>query len=372
MFFLFDINFLPSEYKNHGDIEESLDKLHTLAKDIGFVPIDTTKQNTQGAQMMNTFMVQDASFDKQINSRIGLSTYYYNKALEQIGFTPQRLGQATTYETATGVQQGVEASYDSTADIFTDMSVARKRAMELHLAVAQYCQKEYVDVDFVFSGSDTQKIYMNLTDPDFPLRRLGLVPQNDPKQRRNLETLRNMLLQNNTMGSDVLLMANIMFSDSAQELVSIAKENRKYTEKQNQNQRQHEQELLDKQLQAQAQDKQEERNFKSSEAEKDRESKIEMENISALGRASDKKSDTAGFEMINKATQDALNNEYKDRELNIKESLANSKQENERIKLDTIAEKLRLDAENLAIKREQVEASKVNSLRNSIDKNINN
>ena len=358
MFFLFDINFLPSEYKNHGDIEESLEKLHTLAKEIGFVPIDTTKQNTQGAQMMNTFMTQDVSFDKQINSRMNLSTYYYNKALEQIGFNPQRLGQATTYETATGIQQGVEASYDSTADIFTDMSVARKKAMELHLAVAQYCQKNYIDVDFVFSGSDGDKLYMNLTDPDFPLRRLGLIPQNDPKQRRNLETLRNMLLQNNTMGADVLLMAQVMFSDSAQELVSVARENRKYIDSKDQEKRQHEQELLDKQLKAQAEDILAKRKFEASENEKDRQNRIKIEQIDSLGRAADKQSDTEGYKRIMEATQQSINNGYKERELNVKESLANAKQENEKSKIDSIAEKLRLDAERIALEREKIQAQK--------------
>jgi hypothetical protein len=37
MFFLFDINFLPSEYKDYGTIEESLEKLRDHAKDIGLV-----------------------------------------------------------------------------------------------------------------------------------------------------------------------------------------------------------------------------------------------------------------------------------------------------------------------------------------------
>lgn len=372
MFFLFDINFLPSEYKDHGTIEESLEKLHTLAKEIGFVPLDTKKQNLEGAQNMNTFMVQDVSFDKQINSRIQLSQYYYNKALEQIGFTPERMGQVTTYQTATGIQQGVDASYDSTADIFTDMSSARKKAMELHLAIAQYCQKEYIDVDFVFTGSDGDKHYINLTDPDFPLRRLGLIPQNDPKQRRNLETLKQAMLQNNTMGADVLLMAETFFSDSTQELVSIARRNRIDTDKKVEEQRQHEQTLMDKQLQAQANEKEAERQFKATESEKDRVNRIKVEEIDSLGRAADKQSDSEGYQRIQEAAQQSVNNSYKERELSVKESLAENKMQIEQSKLDKTAEELRLRAEEIAVKREAIQASKENSFRNSIDKNLKN
>lgn len=372
MFFLFDINFLPSEYKDNGTIADSLEQLQTLAKETGFVPIDSQKQNIQGAQNMNTFMVQDVSFDKQINSRISLANYYLNKALEQIGFTPQRLGQATTYETATGIQQGVEATYDQTAGLFTEMSTARLKAMELHLAVAQYCQKEYIDKDFIFTGSDNDKTYINLTDPDFPLRRLALLPSNSPNERRILEQVRSYLMNTNTLGSDLLDISSAMASDTMVELISIGRKARLEKQKEVEAQRTHEQQLADKQIQAIAQEKQLERDFKASEGDKDRETKIETERINALGRASDKKSDMNGFQEINQAARDAIQNDFKERELNIKENLAQNKIENEKSKVDNIAESLRLQAESLQIKREAIQASKENSFRNSIDKNLKN
>jgi hypothetical protein len=307
MFFLFDINFLPSEYKDHGTIEESLEKLRDLAKDVGLVPLDTTKQNMAGANpQMNTFMVQDVTFDKQINSRIQLSEYYFKKALEQIGITPQRLGQPTVYETATGVKQGSEASYMQTADIFTNMAVARRKAMELHLTVAQYCQKEYLDVDMVFSNSDGDKQYINLTDPDFPLRRIGLFPINDPKKRRELETMKQALLNMNTLGSDILDYAELFSADTITELIAIGRKGRTEKQKEVEAQRAHEQELMDKQLQAAAADKKSDRDFKSSENAKDREARLLQEEIQAQGRAADKESDPESFENISRRSDLAI------------------------------------------------------------------
>lgn len=365
MFFLFDINFLPSEYKDHGTIEDSLEKLRDLAKDIGLVPLDTTKQNMAGAnQSMNTFMVQDISFDKQINSRIQLSEYYFRKALEQVGITDQRRGQATTYETATGVQQGVQASYDQTSDIFTEMSVSRKKSMELHLSIAQYCQKNYIDQDFIFTASDGSKSYMNLTDPDFPLRRLGLIPTDDPKGRRNLEMVKQKLFELNTMGSDLLAYADAANSDTMLELIAVGKKARKDAQEQEEAKRQHEQTMLDKNLQAQAQEKQIERKFKASEAEKDRETDIESERISALGRASDKKSDESGFDKINEATRDALNNNFREKELNIKEEIKDSKIEIEKQKLDRFDEELKIRLKELDLKKKISEDNKFIALIN--------
>lgn len=307
MFFLFDINFLPSEYKDYGTIEESLEKLRDLAKDVGLVPLDTTKQNMAGANgQMNTFMTQDISFDKQIKSRIELSEYYLRKALEQIGITPQRLGQATMYETATGVKQGTEASYTQTADIFNTMSVARRKAMELHLSVAQYCQKEFLDVDFVFSTSDGDKIFMNLSDPDFPLRRLGVLPVNDPKKRRELETMKQALLNMNTLGSDLLDYAELFSADTVVELVEIGKKGRAEKQKDTEAQRAHEQELADKQIQAAATEKNTDRAWLADQNQRDREARLLQEEIQAQGRAADKDANQASFANIRQEADMAL------------------------------------------------------------------
>ena len=348
MFFLFDINFLPSEYKDYGTIEESLEKLRDHAKDIGLVPLDTTKQNMGGAnQSMNTFMVQDVSFDKQIKSRMELSEYYMRKALEQIGITPQRLGQTTVYETATGVKQGTEASYMQTADIFNTMSVARRKSMELHLAVAQYCQKEYLDVDFVFSNSDGDKSFMHLSDPNFPLRRLGVFPVNDPKKRRELETMKQALLNMNTLGSDLLDYAELFSADTITELVSIGRRGRAEKQKEIEAQRAHEKEIEDKKLQAAAAEKDKDRQFEASESEKDRRARLMQEEIQAQGRAADKDANQASFDNISKQTDMALKEMKTNNDIELGNKKMELQEKNDNIKLDSLNKGLEIKLKEL-------------------------
>lgn len=355
MFFLFDINFLPSEYKDYGTIEESLEKLRDHAKDIGLVPLDTTKQNMGGAnQSMNTFMVQDVSFDKQIKSRIELSEYYLRKALEQIGITPQRLGQPSVYETATGVKQGTEASYMQTADIFNNMSVARRKAMELHLAVAQYCQKEYLDVDFVYSTSDGDKNFLHLSDPDFPLRRLGVMPINDPKKRRELETMKQALLNMNTLGNDLLDYAELFSADTMTELVTIGRKGRLEKQKDVEAQRQHEQELADKQIQAEAAEKDKQRAWDADQNQKDREARIMQEEIQAQGRAADKKADLASFKNISAQTDMALKELKTNSDIQINQDKLESQKSADSKKLALLEEQLRLETRKLEQKDREI------------------
>ena len=355
MFFLFDINFLPSEYKDYGTIEESLEKLRDHAKDIGLVPLDTTKQNMGGAnQSMNTFMVQDVSFDKQIRSRMELSEYYLRKALEQIGITPQRLGQPTAYETATGVKQGTEASYMQTADIFNNMSVARRKAMELHLAVAQYCQKEYLDVDFVFSTSDGDKNFMHLSDPDFPLRRIGVLPINDPKKRRELETMKQALLNMNTLGNDLLDYAELFSADTMTELVAIGRKGRTEKQKEIEAQRQHEQEIADKQIQADAAEKDKQRTWDADQNQKDREAGIMREEIQAQGRAADKKADQASFQNISKQTDMALKEMKTTSDIQLSQDKLESQNNSDASKLALMDKQLQLEVRRLDQKDKEI------------------
>jgi hypothetical protein len=348
MFFLFDINFLPSEYKDYGTIEESLEKLRDHAKDIGLVPLDTTKQNMGGANpQMNTFMVQDISFDKQIRSRMELSEYYMKKALEQIGITPQRLGQPSVYETATGVKQGTEASYMQTADIFNTMSVARRKSMELHLAVAQYCQKEYLDVDFVFSNSDGDKSFINLSDPDFPLRRLGVFPVNDPKKRRELETMKQALLNMNTLGSDLLDYAELFSADTVTELVTIGRRGRAEKQKDTEAQRQHEQEIADKQIQGAAIEKDKQREWDADQNDKDRQAGIMREEIQSYGKAAGNDANKASFDNISKQTDMALKELKTNSDIELGQKKLDMQKDQENIKLSSMSKDLELKLKEL-------------------------
>ncbi len=358
-FFLFDINFLPSDYKDMGDSEEALLKLRDLAQSVGIVPVDTKKQNLEGANpQMNTFMTQSITYDVQIKSRIELANWYQQKALEQIGITPQRLGNPGKYETATGIEQGTKASYTQTQAIFGKMGTARKKNMELHLAIAQYCQKEYLDVDMVFTKSDGDKQYMNLTDKDFPLRRIGLTPTNNPKSRRTLEQLRTTLLQTNTLGNDMLDYAELFSADTLVELVAIGRKNRIEKQKEIEAERAHEQELVDKQITANAQNAEEERKFKEISDDKNRENKLKEAEITAFGRAVDKESDQQGLNAIERIANISLKRQDSENENEIrnKEVDANSEQ-------NVIKNKIELGKLNLKIKELAQKDKKINNDR---------
>ena len=349
LFFLFDVNLLPSEYKTYGDTEEALHKMQEFIRSTSLAPIDTAKQNTLQTQpMANTFMAQNLSYTNEISARLNWAEYYKRMAIEQIGMTPQRLGNPNQYETAEGVRQGVEASYAQTEDKFSKMTSATLKAMEIHLTIAQYCQKEYLDQDFVFSGSDGDLAFIHLSDPNFPLRRIGVRPVNDSSKRMQREKLVNAMLQLNTLGSDIEDYARVFLAKSTQEVLQAGVNSNKKRVQEVQEQRQHEQQLQDKSLQAQAQKEQLDRDFEASEAQKERDKDVMVAQLQAMGRASYRNADDSQVQDI-KAESDrylkeqALNDnrEFNEKSLNLKENVENKKLELQQKQIDLKQKELR-------------------------------
>lgn len=364
-FFLFDINFLPSDMKNQGTTEEALLKLRDLAQSVGLVPLDTRKQNMEGANpQMNTFMTQSITYDVQIRSRIELANWYQQKALEQIGVTQQRLGNPGKYETAAGVEQGTKASYTQTEQLFGEMSTARRKSMELHLAVAQYCQKEYIDVDMVFSKSDGDKQYMHLSDKDFPLRRLGIIPINNSKKRRTLEEFKQTLLNTNTLGNDMLDYAQLFSADTMGELVAIGRKNRLEKEKEVAEQREHEQTLVDKQLQATSEEKQADRVFAEESKEKDRQARLQERKIEAIGRAVDKDTDQTGLNAVERISNIALKQQDSENKNSLEEKKIEMVDQKSATEHTFNMKKLELEIEKLKQKDRQMATDKFIAVKN--------
>lgn len=353
MFFLLDINFLPSEFKDMGDSAEILGELRNLARDLGFLPVDTSRQNLQGTNPQNTvFQKQDISYDAQINRRAVMADMYKRLALEQIGITEQRKGTPDQYSTAEGIKVGQEATYAQTRMIYSTFNQARKKTTELHLNVAQYCQSNNKDISVYTRKSDGDIAYLAFSDDLFPLRQLGVSIISDAKSRQSLERLRGFLLENNTLGNDLLDFAEVMASDSMLELVEVGKRSREKAQREVQEERQHEQELMDKQLLAAAEEKDKDRAATELSKERDRQNALKREEINALGRASDKKSDMYGIEQIQKATDSALKNEYQNRELDLKEGDQTIKKEESQARTKLAQEQIKIKLLELKEKRE--------------------
>lgn len=365
MFFLMDINFLPSEFKDLGDSSEMLAELRDLARDLGFMPVDTSRQNLQGQNAQaGVFQKQDISYDVQIQRRAAMADMYKRLALEQIGITEQRKGNPDQYSTNEGIKIGQEATYAQTRLIFSNFNEALRRTTIQHLNIAQYCQSNNKEITLFTRKSDGDLAYLNFTDEVFGLRELGITAVSDSKSRKSLERLREQLLTNNTAGSDILDFAEIMVSDSMLELVETGKRSRAKAQADMQADRDHEARLQQQQIEAAAKESAKIRKEEAIEAQKDRDNDIEKERIKSLGRASDKNSDQEGFAEINKAADLAQQKEFQDKQNELKSKEVDIKANDAAVKNRVAQETLRLKLLELKDKREQRRHEKFVAINN--------
>lgn len=365
-FFLFDIKYLPSEYKGSGNTRQALEQMYDLIQDIGIVPVDTSRQNLEGGQpAMNAFATQSIDYTERINNRMNLAVQFKLQALEQIGITPQRIGTPDQYSTAEGIKQGNTASYAQTEGLFAVQAEADKRAALLHLTIAQYCQKNNKDYSFLYTKSDGEKAFIELSDPFFQLREFGITASVSSNGKKELETLRAALMQNNTAGADILDMVEFATSNSITSLIAHARANRVEAEKKEQARMEHEQLLLDKQLASQEKALQAKYAQETAIQNSKNETDLEVKKLDTYGKMSiNQNADSSLYDRLDRATELALNDVHQANEFSLKERNLELKQEDLDLKRERDEKEFQYKLDQLSAKKRATEVQLQTSLIN--------
>lgn len=365
IFFLMDVKMIPDQYMGE-DAEEAFGKLMDVAKSTGVFPVATTSENGGNNSPFNQMSTYNISYSSQINDRRATAEYCKFAAYEAIGIQ-QVMQQPTGYESATGVKIGQQVSFARVSEIFDDFGAYKKGLLDTHLAVAQYAQSNNMDQSIYWTKSDASIKFLQLSDPNkLPLRNIGVLPVDNARKRLELENLKNMLLQNNTAGADVLELSEIATSDHIQGLLEAARKGRQYREQSQQANFENQNQILDKERVYKKEESDLAWERKKYEIDTTNQTKIASASLMATGRAADNQATDAAFSQINQNTKDQTNLlkiEQDKIKHDDKMALGIQKEENAK----TIAEeKLRLQAEALRLKEKQI---KSNEYTSTINKN---
>lgn len=262
-FIVFDINLFPDS-KDWGG-ENAYDKFMLVAKTHGFVPADTSPANLHGAlSAAGGFLPKEFNFDDsaRMMSRMQLAQAFEQMALKQVGFNQYRLGAYGSEATAAGVEAGQQTSYAQTESYFTNFSNYLRRCYEMDLSLAQFTQSKDMDATISYSKSDLSNAFIKIAGTDLLFSDLGVRVVNSQEYIRQLETLRQLAVNNNTSGASLADLAEVITSNSPEEIKIKLKEAQARQESIQQQQTQlKQQELQQQQQQAQQQLEQAERHF---------------------------------------------------------------------------------------------------------------
>lgn len=327
MFFLADVNFIPSEYKNLGeDLTDVLQNLMDVAKATGILVTDTSSQNTRGGVPFNQFSAYDLSQTNQLRSRMELAEWAKNKCYEMVGITAQSIMGPNKYETATGVQQGATATMVQTHTYFEEFDSFKRKALDIHLSVAQKCQATGKDISVMYTKSDLTRAYLKISSDGLSLRNLGVQPIINSKKREELERFKAYLLQINTAGGDIYDLASIFTADSMVELMQLARNSRKYAEEQAQKAQQNQMQLNQQNIQAEKEAKALEYQHKERIENIKGQYDLAKERLQVEGQLASIPSDNSYLDVMSKDADRAL----KEMELENKQALEMKKLDNAR------------------------------------------
>jgi hypothetical protein len=364
IFWLFDISLLPSDFEGQGDARETLLNVTDMARDVGLVPIDMSKQNmrTRSGQQFNSMQAQDISFVPQIQQKMQLAGYYKALALEQIGITEQDVKTPSEYSTAEGIKVGQQNSFSQIEHIFEKMDNARLKDIEIGLAVTQHCQASDHDISLAFTSSDEEIALVRevFKDENFKLRDFSLLPVADSKRKKELETFKQYLLSNNAIQNPLSDVAEVVTSDSFSVVRKVLKESERNQREQEQVQREHEKELLAMDKQAEAEKLQAERDHELLKQDNELANRLKVTHIQSAARVNDRNEEEGDMEAVNEAAQryinDGVKNQNETRKVDLKEQDQNSKEKLAMQQLRLKTEELKLKKESNQIKKQAIKA----------------
>ena len=347
---MLDQNALPRHSMGEDWGKNNLANAYVAMKNFQMLPLDTSITNTENALNFQHYQVLNLEQTQRLMGRINLASYFKNQAFEVIGLNPQRMGQQIAQQqTATGIEQAMSASYAQTEQYFiqhSDYLMPRVHQMRTDLAQYYHSRKPSLRLQYVTSADE--KVNFSINGTNLLLRDFNIFCTTKTNQRNIMEQLRQLALNNNTTGASIFDLGNIIKAESIGELTGVLKDAEAKVNSQKQAEMQQQQQMQQEMIASQEKQKQMDMQYRSEQADLDRQKDITVAEIRAAGFGSavdineNKQNDY----------QDAMDKIQQQRNYQEQTGL---KREQEANKNSFNAQKINLEREKIQVQREKAE-----------------
>lgn len=154
-----------------------------------------------------------------------LSRFVKEDAMELVGITRQRLGQAKPGETATGINAGVNFSEAQTEPYFYQHNVdLMPRVYQRILEACQYYAVINGEDNASYVNSDEENEFQRIEGLNNLLRDFRIYCNNKPRQKEIKKKLQDLLIQDTTMGATILEKAKGLITDNSADFLEMLRE----------------------------------------------------------------------------------------------------------------------------------------------------
>lgn len=246
---VFDQNMIPRNSMNGQWGQYNFPMFYQVMKDYQIAPVDPSIRNTESATNFAHFQSIDMSKTNQIASRIELARHFKEEAYAVVGITPQRLGNVTASETATGTNQAINNSYAQTEPYFDQhMNHLMPRVRQLMLEAAQFINSTKPQSRVNYLNSNEENVLFEILGSDLLLRDLRVYAKSTANVKATVEKLQQLAIQNNTAGGSLYDLARILTLNSPAEIISKLKEAEGRRMEEMQAQRDHEEKMMQEEM----------------------------------------------------------------------------------------------------------------------------
>jgi len=282
---LLDQNALPRHSLGEDWGKNNLAKAYVAMKNFQMLPLDTTITNTENPLAFQHFQTLNLEQTNRLMSRIQLANYFKQQCFENIGVTPQRLGQQIGQsDTATGIEQAVAGSYAQTEMYFIQHSdYLMPRVHQMRTDLAQYYQSTKPSVRLQYMTTKDEKVNFEINGTDLLLRDINVYCTTKANHRAVLEQMKQLAMQNNTAGASIYDLGAVIQSESLSELTHTLKDVEEKAKGQRQEQMAHEEKMKQMEVEQRTKEKQMELDHEVLEAEKNRRKDILVAEIKSAG-----------------------------------------------------------------------------------------
>jgi hypothetical protein len=248
------------------------------------LPLDTSITNTENALAFNHYQKLDLEQTNRLMSRIQLAGYFKQQAFEVIGVTPQRMGQQISQQTATGVEQSVNASYAQTEVYFMQHSdYLMPRVHQMRTDLAQFYQATQPSVRLQYITTTEERKNFEINGTDLLLRDLNIFCTTKANHRAIVEQLKQLAINNNTTGASIYDLGNLMMAESLPDVHQVLKKTEQKQQQMRQEEMQQQQQMQEQQLQAQAEEARLKREFEANQNDLNRQTRLQEARIRSAG-----------------------------------------------------------------------------------------
>lgn len=305
------------------------------ARERGVIFVDSSVENTGGNVQFNQMTSVDLTRSREIETRIMLAQALRNECWELIGISRQRVGSVLASETATATNTAMAQSYSQTEPWFKFHEDLMVQVIQTALNIMQYVELRKPESILNYLNSDLDNIFFKINRNEL-LRNLHVYATNSKEDKEKLDMLKQLLQPAMQNGAELSDAVEILASDSENRIKDVLKKVQERKERQLKEAQELERQKLEQEqaqfeasqqlLQQQYQDKV---NNDNMNLQLDREVKISVAEIQALGF---EKNEDTNTDDISDASKIALERSRLDFDKLVK--MKELEQEDERMKID--------------------------------------